>query len=1448
MYDKRRITKKVLAIVMSVVMLFGVMPVSALAAKDVIALRSDAPAPMLGSGNGLAMWAGEKLAGGVVSSISGYGANQAMSAIFGTQTDRVLQSLEEVKAGIRDIKNDIANMSAKLDQQELKKDLNDYGAFINQYVGVYDNLSASQTAYANDADMTRRLYQAIYGGKDDDYKVGGITLVNATINLGNELTRTYSDGYNIFGAYDLLDKFTSVWEHQGYDRRETFRLANLNIYMMYSSMSQLACKMAIESNPGSDGDSRFARSKAEILQKQLMDNADEVNKIAVRCAVIRHPDLRIARDIKKGNDLCAFKADINVAYVTKNAWGDETAWADFSQSAERYTSVDYLVSMTNDRTARRTPWSQGWEVYTNQPTPAEYKILLDNYDNKHSLYEIFFDTNEGGNFNNVGNKPAGLSFLCNHYVSRREPGSRWINWESNNHVRNNGQVYGWWKFSSGWLEYDGRIGNSWFDHANAFIVNKYLGEVKQGSLQGPLPPDIEYEASITGMGGAYELPYADTVTLQIDKTGDAYQWSVNKNDENGFAEIDGETNKTYTLPTLEAAMNGWQYSCTVIDKPTEPEPTYTYAVPVTLNITGDGISAPVTEHEVGDAAELKAALDKVDSGEWDQHTLKLTEDITYPNPITLDGLHIMTIDLNGYTLTIQPGANAEPNVNPMSNNPQIAAICLNEDNLAIKDSSGDDSGVLNIVAGSGIAYGVYAANRGILEDNTHGVVNVTSTGGGTAVYADGDASAVRISGGIQADGDNSYGIESLNWSTVVVGKDVTVSGKSSCGAYVTSFDGGTPYVNIKGDLTVSGEKSRAVFLDADTQFIVSGSVTVTDGREGVTAGKGFAMIGGSVTAPNYAINAWGKDTRVEVSGNVSVTRENAVAVSAVGSTIKVTGDVTSSGNGGIGILAATWVSPDDGSEQGATVITNGKIGAVMPLLIESTPVTDENERASTDNGYNVFAIPAKGTSSVYAEPGAFEVKATSLVTFDKNGGDTEASPNAKEVITGGKAGILPTVPTRSGYSFNGWNTLADGSGTAFTADTDVTGPISVYAQWLKNHSSDSSSDKGGTISRPAFPAVGGEVSVSYTYSNGTATLSLPVPQVNEIIEKSKGGEVVLDLSKVSGATAASIPKDALTAFSQAGLDTTVKLPVGTITLGKDAAASVAEQASGSNVSIELKQADSGTLTPAQKETVKSGDIVLDINITFGTKKITAFDGTLTVSMPYTGPQPVAVWYLNDKGELEKLSCTFKNGMVSFDLDHLSLYVMGQDTAKPAWKNPFTDVKEADWFYGAVRFCAEKGITNGTSATTFSPDATLTRGQFITMLLKAYGIEPISTATDNFADAGNTYYTDYLAAAKAKGISNGVGENKFAPDKAITRQEMFTLLYNALKVLNKLPTTNNGKTLADFTDSGSVAAWARDAMTGLVKSGTVAGSGGKLDPMSGSTRAQMAQVLYNLLGK
>ncbi len=75
---------------------------------------------------------------------------------------------------------------------------------------------------------------------------------------------------------------------------------------------------------------------------------------------------------------------------------------------------------------------------------------------------------------------------------------------------------------------------------------------------------------------------------------------------------------------------------------------------------------------------------------------------------------------------------------------------------------------------------------------------------------------------------------------------------------------------------------------------------------------------------------------------------------------------------------------------------------------------------------------------------------------------------------------------------------------------------------------------------------------------------------------------------------------------------------------------------------------------------------------------------------------------------------------------------------------FNDVAQDAWYNAAVRFIAARDITTGTGDCNYSPEVNLTRGQYIVMMMRAYGIEPVENSSDNFADAGNTYYTGYLA--------------------------------------------------------------------------------------------------------
>ncbi|MEA5039122.1 MAG: YDG domain-containing protein [Clostridiaceae bacterium] len=244
------------------------------------------------------------------------------------------------------------------------------------------------------------------------------------------------------------------------------------------------------------------------------------------------------------------------------------------------------------------------------------------------------------------------------------------------------------------------------------------------------------------------------------------------------------------------------------------------------------------------------------------------------------------------------------------------------------------------------------------------------------------------------------------------------------------------------------------------------------------------------------------------------------------------------------------------------------------------------------------------------------------------------------------------------------------------------------------------------------------------------------------------------------------------------------------------------------------------------------------------------DVPVAVSIPYAptaeeleDPESIVVWYIDDSGNIINIPNGHYDaaaGTVAFTITHFSNYAVAYN------KVSFNDVSSTAWYHDAVSFIAARGITTGTCSGIYSPDAKLTRGEFIVLLMRAYGISPDTSFTDNFTDAGNTYYTGYLAAAKRLGITLGVGNNMYAPGREITRQEMFTLLYNALKIIGQLPQGNSGKTVLDFSDASQISDWAREAMATFVVTGTVVGSNGKLTPTGTATRAEIAQVLLNLL--
>ncbi|HWQ80457.1 MAG TPA: S-layer homology domain-containing protein [Anaerovoracaceae bacterium] len=451
------------------------------------------------------------------------------------------------------------------------------------------------------------------------------------------------------------------------------------------------------------------------------------------------------------------------------------------------------------------------------------------------------------------------------------------------------------------------------------------------------------------------------------------------------------------------------------------------------------------------------------------------------------------------------------------------------------------------------------------------------------------------------------------------------------------------------------------------------------------------------------------------------------------------------------------------------------------------------------------------------------------------------------------------------YEVHDWAELGGG-------DFPPLGDGKYWNEWLK--AKDVDPDESNASAAPSDSTI---LAPKVTASNGVASVTVKASDMTNAITKAKENDskaivIAPEITGTAKKVSVELPKASLSSVaSGTDADLTVKTPVGNITIPNDVLASVASQASGSNIAISLESVNKETALTAEQKEAAGADPVYDISILSGGKNISSFNGgSITVSLPYTlkdgeAPSGVTVWYLNDKGELEKMTCTYNKttGLATFTTDHLSYYVVGWSEV---WQNAFTDVKDTDWFYSAVEFAVKNGLFNGVTDTTFSPNAQMTRAMLVTVLYRldrATKTVTVSTAatsgpavtggaltaekseTQNFADVkGGKWYTDAIAWANANGIVTGMGGGLFGTDNNVTREQMATVLYNYAKY--KGYDVTKVADLNAYTDAAAVKSWAQTAMKWTNAEGLITGRTATTLVSGGSTsRAEVATILKRL---
>ena len=448
-----------------------------------------------------------------------------------------------------------------------------------------------------------------------------------------------------------------------------------------------------------------------------------------------------------------------------------------------------------------------------------------------------------------------------------------------------------------------------------------------------------------------------------------------------------------------------------------------------------------------------------------------------------------------------------------------------------------------------------------------------------------------------------------------------------------------------------------------------------------------------------------------------------------------------------GLLPMDCVSVESANELARTIreMPDGDLLKYLAVLSVEPPADFPGalRLALELDDYERITEGSYGEKNPSNHTGGTEVRNQKEATTTTEGytGDTYCLGCGEKIASGT---VIPKLPSSGGGSSSG------GGGGSSTPSVSV--PVS--------------SDHGGT-------------KLSATISGSTATVSVSGKEIDKVIADG-AKSVTVDLSGLSKVDSVKLPASVI-AKTEDAEDTglTIRLPDGAVGLDEAALESIA---SGKTVTVSVQQANLTDAQQEAVSALAQVAVVVDVDIVVGTVKQSAFDGgRLTISIPYIPEKgedtsTLAVWYIRDDGSIENKGGSYdaKSGCFVFETDHLSRYLLVHTEQVMG----FTDVPANSWYAGAVAWAVEQGITSGTSDTTFSPNVSCTRAQMVTFLWRASGTPEIGT-TSPFSDvSADAYYYDAVLWAVEQGITGGTGGGKFSPDTPCTRAQMATFLWRA----------------------------------------------------------------------
>lgn len=908
--------------------------------------------------------------------------------------------------------------------------------------------------------------------------------------------------------------------------------------------------------------------------------------------------------------------------------------------------------------------------------------------------------------------------------------------------------------------------------------------------------DDGYQATIDGMG-VDDPYYVSDLGYLIFRTTNFSSYQVA---QDNIAPVLAVTTSDFVINKADKTAGGMKIEGTITDS--DPNVHIT-------EVTIDGASMNISGMSADNLDEsFSIALDLNDG----THEIILKASDSAGNTTTV--IKTYQVDITAPSLTASAAVT--------QTNRDSVDISVNTGEYAEVFFNGVSKGHLN-------GGGIIAFN---LTDNAVNTINVTavdSFGNTTAASAinvtrDSTAPAITVTG---VNNGDVYG----NDVTIAVNATDPHSPDTTITMDGSSYTPGAYSTEGQHTLMVSSTDSYGNTASRTVVFTIDKSVPVINVTGAVNDGKYGTNKTLTITADNIdeLVVTKATDNQAPASVNTTVDGTNGSASLSLG----VAGEQH---DYKVVITARKTVG---GQVRSASTTITLTVDRKNPVITSTTASQTENATIDLTGTIDEAAdIYLDGTKVITGNPaGSFSITGESL-----NLGANSFSIKAVDAV-GNEASLTITV-TRNQPVNNGGN---NGGNPGGPIGGGITPPVDNKDDEVKpdtpKDTDNTDTEESKTVTIPEKPESKGS----------TATATTTATELKTAIassEKDSDGvtTVKIEIQEIKGAKTYTevLPVKSMKTGG-ADLNVEIATPLGTVTISGDIF-TVKDTYRKSSIGISIATADKSKLDEATLEAIGNKPVIeLSVALDGKTVSWNNPNAPVTVAIKYQptaaelkDPDHIVVWYIDGNGKVQTVSngrYDAETGTVTFSTTHFSKYAVAYVTKS------FDDIaglaaeKE-------IEVIASKGIMSGVTEDTFDPEGMVTKGDFIAYLINTLGLTAEVKA--NFADVKATDPNyNAIGIALELGILTGTSKSKFNPNKLITKEEMAIYTVKAMKLSQKTLKAATRRDLSKYSDASKVSGSAVNSVAKLVKSGILKITGDKINSKGNLTRAEVAQILYNI---